>query len=89
MQDSNALSSDQRRSLRCLAEMMIPASAEYGVPSAADDEIFADLGSLGRNTVRVLAVLCTVDEMSAGVFADLEPARRAMCRNGRSWLQRA
>ena len=26
------LSADQCRSLRCLAEMMIPASAEYGVP---------------------------------------------------------
>ena len=40
----------QRRSLRCLAEMMIPASAEYGVPGAADDAIFADiLRSFGRD----------------------------------------
>jgi hypothetical protein len=30
----DALSADQQRSLRCLAEMIIPASAEYGVPSA-------------------------------------------------------
>ncbi len=44
------LPADQRRSLRCLAEMMIPASAEYGVPSAGDEAIFADiLQSLGRD----------------------------------------
>jgi hypothetical protein len=71
------LSADQCRSLRCLAEMMIPASAEYGVPSAGDDAIFADiLRSLGRDEAHVLAVLRTLDEMAGGVFADLEPARR-------------
>jgi len=31
---SHTLSADQRRSLRCLAETIIPASTEYGVPSA-------------------------------------------------------
>jgi hypothetical protein len=31
------LSADQCRSLRCLAEMMIPASTEYGAPSAGSD----------------------------------------------------
>jgi hypothetical protein len=71
------LSADQCRSLRCLAEMMIPASAEYGVPSAGDDAIFADiLRSFGRDAEHVLAVLRTLDEMAGGVFADLEPARR-------------
>jgi hypothetical protein len=71
------LSADQCRSLRCLAEMMIPTSAEYGVPSAGDDAIFADiLRSFGRDAEHVLAVLRTLDEMAGGVFADLEPARR-------------
>src|SRR5689334_21613206 len=71
------LSADQCRSLRCLAEMMIPASAEYGVPSAGDDAIFADiLRSFGRDAEHVLTVLRTLDEMAGGVFADLEPARR-------------
>ena len=71
------LTVDQCRSLRCLAEMMIPASAEYGVPSAGDDAIFADiLQSFGRDTEHVLAVVRTLDEMAGGVFADLEPARR-------------
>jgi hypothetical protein len=71
------LSDNQRRSLQCLAEMMIPASAEYGVPSAGDDAIFADiLGSFGRDAQHVETVLGMLDETSGGVFADLEPARR-------------
>jgi hypothetical protein len=71
------LTADQSRSLRCLAEMMIPASAEYGVPSAGDDTIFADiLRSFGRDAEQVLAVLWALDEMAGGVFADVEPARR-------------
>jgi len=71
------LTVDQCRSLRSLAEMMIPASAEYGVPSAGDDAIFADiLQSFGRDTEHVLTVLRTLDEIAGGVFADLEPARR-------------
>jgi hypothetical protein len=71
------LSTDQSRSLRCLAEMMIPASAEYGVPSAGDDAVFGDiLQSLGRDGGHVIAVLQTLDAMSGGPFADLDPQRR-------------
>jgi hypothetical protein len=71
------LKADQCRSLRSLAEIMIPASAEYGVPSAGDDAIFADiLRSFGRDAEHVLAVLRTLDQTAGGVFADLEPAQR-------------
>jgi hypothetical protein len=71
------LSAEQRRALRCLAEMMIPASAEYGVPSAGDDAIFADiLKSLGRDAAHVVAVLERLDAMAGGPFAALDPARR-------------
>jgi hypothetical protein len=71
------LSADQRRSLRRLAEMMIPASAEYGVPSAADDAIFGDiLQSLGRDARHVIAVLQALDAMSGGPFADLDRQRQ-------------
>lgn len=71
------LTADQCRTLRCLAEMMIPASAEYGVPGAADDTIFADiLGSFGRDADHVVAVLQELDAMAGGVFADLDAARR-------------
>lgn len=66
------LTDDQRRTLRCLVEMMIPASTEYGVPSAADDAIFADiLRSLGRDEPHVLTVVHGL----AGL-ADLDPAQR-------------
>jgi hypothetical protein len=71
------LSADQYRSLRCLAEMMIPASAEYSVPSAGDDAIFGDiLQSVGRDAGHVIVVLQTLDAMSGCPFADLDPQRR-------------
>src|SRR5271165_4111407 len=74
---SHALSADQCRSFLCLAEMIIPASAEYGVPSAGDDMILADiLRSLGRDAGHVVAVLQTLDTLSGGVFADLDAPRR-------------
>jgi hypothetical protein len=73
----HALSADQRRSLRCLAEMIIPASTEYGVPSAGDEVIFADiLRSLGRDAGDVVVVLGTLDTIGGGVFADLDPERQ-------------
>jgi hypothetical protein len=72
------LSADQCRSLRCLAEIMIPASAEYGVPGAGDAAIFADiLRSFGRDAGHVPAVLEALDALAGGRFADLDPQRRA------------
>jgi hypothetical protein len=66
------LSDDQRRALRSLAEMMIPASTESGVPSAADDAIFADiLRSFGRDEHHVMTVLRELEG-----FADLDPSAR-------------
>ena len=71
------LPANQCRSLQCLAEMMIPASVEYGVPSAGDDAILADiLQSLGRDAEPVTAVLRTLEAMAGGPFADLDPQRR-------------
>jgi hypothetical protein len=66
------LSDDQRRTFGCLAEMMIPASAEYRVPSAADDAILADiLRSFGRDEHHVMTVLRELEG-----FADLDPSAR-------------
>lgn len=81
MQDTfpatHMLSADQCRSLRCLAEMIIPASAEYGVPAAADELIFADiLRSIGRDAEHVATVLRRLDVLSGGVFAELDTGRR-------------
>ena len=71
------LPANQCRSLQSLAEMMIPASVEYGVPSAGDDAILTDtLQSLGRDAEPVTAVLRTLDAMAGGSFADLDPQRR-------------
>jgi hypothetical protein len=71
------LSADQCRALRCLAELMIPASAEYGVPSAGDETIFNDiLHSLGRDAEQVIAVLRSLDAMANGRFADLDRQRQ-------------
>jgi hypothetical protein len=71
------LSADQCRSLRSVAQMMIPASADYGVPSAGDDAIFDDiLQSLGRDAEHVIAVLQTLDAISGGPFANLDPQRQ-------------
>jgi hypothetical protein len=71
------LSADQSQSLRYLAEIMIPASAEFSVPSAADEVIFSDiLGSFGRDADHVVTVLRTLDELAGGAFADLDPPAR-------------
>ncbi len=74
----NALSPAQCRTLRCLADMMIPASATFGVPGAGDDAIFDQIvQSIGRDRDHVLAVLRMVDDLSGvGAFADLDLARR-------------
>jgi hypothetical protein len=71
------LSAEQIRSLRCLAEMMVPASAEYGVPSAGDEAIFGDiLKSLGRDAPAVIALLQRLEAMAGGPFAALDQERR-------------
>lgn len=59
--------------------MIIPASAEYGVPRAGDDAIFADmLRSIGRDARHVVAVLERLDSLYSGVFADMDPQRREL-----------
>ena len=71
------LSAEQIRSFRSLVETMVPASAEYGVPSAGDEAIFGDiLRSLGRDAPDVIAVLQRLDAMAGDRFADLDQARR-------------
>ena len=64
--------------LRCLAGMIIPPSAEYGVPGADDGTIFADIvGSIGRDTDQVRAALAKLHSLAGGSFAALDPARRS------------
>src|SRR5689334_14063318 len=65
--------------LRCLAGMIIPASAKYGVPGADDDTIFADIvNSIGRDRSDMRAALASLRALADGnSFAALDAARRS------------
>ena len=72
------LSPAEARDLRCIAGMMVPASAEFGVPGADDAIIFADIvASLGRDFGHVRQALGELGEPAGGAFAELDFARRA------------
>jgi hypothetical protein len=64
------------RDLRRLAAFMVPASAEYGVPGADDEAIFADIvRSLGRDRDAVRKALAMLREIAGGDFACLDEAK--------------
>jgi len=70
------LTAAERRDLRRLAGFMVPASAEYGVPGADDEIIFADIvRSLGRDTNDVRKALAMLRDTTDGNFAGLDEAR--------------
>jgi hypothetical protein len=63
--------------LRCLAGMIIPASAKYGVPGADDDTIFSDIvNSIGRDRNDVRAALGKLRTLAGGPFSALDTATR-------------
>ncbi len=67
----------ESRDLRCVAGLMIPASAEFDVPGADDAIIFADIvRSLGRDLGDVTKALGALAELAGGRLADLDAARR-------------
>jgi hypothetical protein len=64
------------RDLRRLAALMVPASAEYGVPGADDAVIFGDIvRSLGRDRDAVRKALAMLREIAGGDFAGLDEAK--------------
>ena len=70
------LTATERRDLRRLVGFMVPASAEYGVPGADDETIFADIvHSLGRDQDDVRKALAMLRDMTDGDFADLDDAK--------------
>ena len=72
------LTPTQRDDLRNVAGVMIPASAEYGVPGADDAIIQADIvATLGRDTAMVRKALDQLARIAGMRFADLDAARRA------------
>jgi hypothetical protein len=65
MTELNNFSDDQVQVLKTLVAMIIPASAEHGVPGADDDAIFADIltAAAGRHD-HVTDLLARLDELS-------------------------
>ena len=65
----NELTPAELRDLRRVAGFMIPAAADYGVPGADDEAIFADIvRSLGRDQSDVRKALAMLREMAGGGF---------------------
>src|SRR6185437_242358 len=72
------LRAEEIAELRCLAGMIVPASARHGVPGADDEVIFADiLGSLGRDGERVRSAVARLRMLAGGSFVALDETRRA------------
>jgi hypothetical protein len=70
------LTTAELRDLRRLAGFMVPASAEYGVPGADDEAIFADIVcSLGRDKNAVRKALAMLREIAGGDFIKLDETK--------------
>jgi hypothetical protein len=65
------------RSLRALVGLMIPPSAEYQVPGADDDRIFADIvATLRAHAALARDAIARLDDLAGGSFADRDAAGR-------------
>lgn len=64
------------RTLRAAAALVVPASAEFGVPGADDETIAADIErTLGRDRADVIRALHSLDAAAGGPLAE-QPADR-------------
>ena len=76
--DEQTLTEPEFEDLRCLAGLIIPASAKYNVPGADDDRIVSDIvGSIARDLGYVRTALSTLRALAGGSFAALDATRRA------------
>ncbi len=74
---SETLTEAEIADLRCLAGMIVPPSAKYGVPGADDEKILADIvASVGRDADHVHAALARLRTLAEGPFAALDATRR-------------
>src|SRR5947208_671413 len=72
---ADALTDAETHALRRLAGVMVPASAEHGMPGADDAVIAADIvRSLDRDRADVRAALARLHAIAGGDFAALGPA---------------
>ncbi|HTC09519.1 MAG TPA: hypothetical protein VK726_12165 [Acetobacteraceae bacterium] len=73
----SGLTQAQVQDLCRIADVMIPASTEYAVPSAGDDTIIADiLRTLGRDLADVRTALTELASLSGGAFSAVDDTRR-------------
>ncbi len=73
------LSAGEIEHLREIAGMMIPSSAEFGMPGADDSAILDDLvKSLGRDLPLVRDAVAAIVEKAGGSFAGLTMDKREM-----------
>ena len=71
------LTAAELQDLRRLAGFMVPASAEYGVPGADDEAIFADIvRSLDRDKNAVRNALAMLREIPAAISPSWMRQRR-------------
>jgi hypothetical protein len=76
--DGDTLTEAEFDELRCLAGLIVPASAKYDVPGADDDRIVSDIvGSIARDRDQVRAALATLRALAGGSVAALDATRRA------------
>ena len=74
----NLLSPAESEDFRCIAGLMIPASAEFGVPGADDPAIFADIvKSIGRDFLDMRAALAAIAAIAGGRLSAQTDGRRA------------
>jgi hypothetical protein len=74
---NTTLTDSEIADLRCIAGMIVPASAKYRVPGADDDVVFADiLKSLGRDTAAVRTALAFASSLAGQAVAALDPVAR-------------
>ena len=73
----SVLTAPQRRTLRAVAALIIPADAALGMPGADDARIALDIeSSIGRDAQAVQQALARLDALAGGVFADLPLAQQ-------------
>lgn len=79
------LTAAQRATLRAAAALVIPASAELGVPGADDEIIAADIErTMGRDRADVL---CALEELDAAADAPLAECSAAQREVTGRWLR--
>jgi hypothetical protein len=77
MPTDSPLTPAQEADLRIVAGIIIPASADYGVPGADDPAIQADMiATLGRDAGPVRQALDLLARLAGAPLGDLDPARR-------------